>query len=109
MALDYRERIPNNVSLGDNRALQRALEHWHPRFLDWWTEMGPTGFAGADVHLRTATAVDEKVGRAMAWSRCPESRIARSPRSRSCQRWLARTFRRRSPIRGRLLRESAVA
>src|SRR5215468_8849062 len=59
MALDYRERIPNNIGLGDNRALQRALEHWQPRFLDWWKEMGPVGFAGADVYLRTATAVDE--------------------------------------------------
>ena len=38
MALDYRERIPNNVGLGDNRALQRALEHWQPHFLDWWKE-----------------------------------------------------------------------
>jgi len=60
MALEYREQIPNNVDLGDNRALQRALEHWQPHFLDWWKEMGPAAFAGADVYLRTATAVDEK-------------------------------------------------
>src|ERR1700751_3029273 len=60
MALDYRELIPNNVDLGDNRALQRALEHWQPHFLDWWKERGPTAFPGADVYLRTATAVDEK-------------------------------------------------
>jgi benzoyl-CoA 2,3-dioxygenase component B len=60
MALDYRERIPNNVGLGENRALQRALEHWQPHFLDWWKEMGPAAFAGAEVYLRTATAVDEK-------------------------------------------------
>src|SRR5215467_15593175 len=60
MALDYRERIPNNVDLGENRALQRALEHWQPGFLGWWQEMGPAAFAGADVYLRTATAVDEK-------------------------------------------------
>src|SRR5438874_3293942 len=60
MALDYRELIPNNVDLGGNRALQRALEHWQPHFLDWWKEMGPAAFVGADVYLRTATAVDEK-------------------------------------------------
>src|SRR6202008_2324058 len=60
MALDYRELITNNVDLGDNRALQRALEHWQPHFLDWWKEMGPAVFAGADVYLRTATAVDQK-------------------------------------------------
>jgi benzoyl-CoA 2,3-dioxygenase component B len=59
MAIDYSERIPNNVGLADNRALQRALEQWQPRFLDWWQEMGPAGFRGAEVYLRTATTADE--------------------------------------------------
>src|SRR6202047_1011977 len=59
MAIDYRERIPNNVDLGENGALQRALEHWQPHFLGWWKEMGPATFAGADVYLRTATTIDE--------------------------------------------------
>ncbi|MBV9815503.1 MAG: benzoyl-CoA 2,3-epoxidase subunit BoxB, partial [Alphaproteobacteria bacterium] len=59
MAIDYYERIPNNVGLADNRALQRALEQWQPRFLDWWREMGPSSFGGADVYLRTATTADE--------------------------------------------------
>jgi len=58
MAIDYLERIPNNVDLGSNKALQRALEHWQPRFLDWWREMGPSDFAAADVYLRTAISVD---------------------------------------------------
>src|SRR5712671_4104796 len=58
MSIDYHERIPNNVELGSNRALQRALEHWQPHFIDWWKEMGPTAFGAADVYLRTATAVD---------------------------------------------------
>src|SRR5215469_18960203 len=58
MAIDYLARIPNNVDLGGNKALQRALEHWQPRFLDWWREMGPSDFAAADVYLRTATSVD---------------------------------------------------
>src|SRR6266436_8232283 len=58
MSIDYHERIPNNVELGSNRALQRALEHWQPHFIDWWKEMGPTAFGDADVYLRTATAVD---------------------------------------------------
>jgi benzoyl-CoA 2,3-epoxidase subunit B len=58
MAIDYLERIPNNVGLGGNRALQRALEQWQPHFLDWWREMGPSGFADADVYLRTAVSVD---------------------------------------------------
>src|SRR5689334_637270 len=60
MAIDYQERIPNNVDLGENRTLQRALEHWQPRFLDWWREMGPSDFLGAEVYLRTATSVDAK-------------------------------------------------
>jgi benzoyl-CoA 2,3-epoxidase subunit B len=58
MSIDYSERIPNNVNLANDRALQRALEHWQPRFLDWWREMGPSDFAAADVYLRTATGVD---------------------------------------------------
>ena len=40
-SIDYAEKIPNNVNLQNDRTLQRALEHWQPRFLDWWREMGP--------------------------------------------------------------------
>jgi benzoyl-CoA 2,3-dioxygenase component B len=58
MAINYQERIPNNVDLGTDRALQRALEHWQPRFLEWWGALGPEGFQAADVYLRTATSVD---------------------------------------------------
>jgi benzoyl-CoA 2,3-dioxygenase component B len=58
MAINYSERIPNNVNLANDRTLQRALEHWQPKFLDWWREMGPNAFSSADVYLRTATGVD---------------------------------------------------
>ena len=58
MAIDYSQKIPNNVNLSNDRALQRALEHWQPRFLDWWREMGPNDFSAADVYLRTAVGVD---------------------------------------------------
>jgi benzoyl-CoA 2,3-dioxygenase component B len=58
VAIDYNERIPNNVNLADDRALQRALEHWQPKFLQWWQELGPSDFAAADVYLRTAVGVD---------------------------------------------------
>ena len=58
MAIDYLERIPNNVNLADNRRLQRALEDWQPKFLDWWRDMGPEGFQARDVYLRTAVSVD---------------------------------------------------
>jgi len=60
MAIDYQERIPNNVGLADDPNLQRALERWQPRFLDWWRELGPSDFATTHVYLRTATSVDAK-------------------------------------------------
>ncbi|MDP6621307.1 MAG: benzoyl-CoA 2,3-epoxidase subunit BoxB, partial [Alphaproteobacteria bacterium] len=60
MAIDYNQQIPNNVSLADNRRLQRALEAWQPKFRNWWTEMGPEGFQAKEVYLRTAVAVDAK-------------------------------------------------
>ncbi|MDQ2858037.1 MAG: benzoyl-CoA 2,3-epoxidase subunit BoxB [Candidatus Eremiobacteraeota bacterium] len=60
MAINYQERIPNNVDLGSNRTLQRALEQWQPAFLEWWKGMGPTDFQNSDVYLRTATSVDAK-------------------------------------------------
>ncbi len=58
MAIDYQELIPNNVDLGNDRRLQRALENWHPKFLDWWRGLGPDGFMENEVYLRTATSVD---------------------------------------------------
>jgi benzoyl-CoA 2,3-epoxidase subunit B len=74
MPIDYYERIPNNVGLGENRALQRALEQWQPHFLDWWREMGPTAFSGAEVYLRTATAVDDSGWATYGHVRMPEYR-----------------------------------
>jgi benzoyl-CoA 2,3-dioxygenase component B len=52
------EKIPNNVNLSSDRRLQRALEAWQPRFLDWWKEMGPEGFQAKDIYLRTAVSVE---------------------------------------------------
>nr|WP_206419715.1 benzoyl-CoA 2,3-epoxidase subunit BoxB [Minwuia thermotolerans] len=60
MAIDYVNKIPNNVDLSDNRRLQRALEAWQPNFLSWWDDIGPLGFQQKDVYLRTATSVDAK-------------------------------------------------
>jgi benzoyl-CoA 2,3-epoxidase subunit B len=57
-SIDYAEKIPNNVNIGGDRTLQRALEHWQPHFLQWWREMGPSDFQSADVYLRTAISVD---------------------------------------------------
>jgi benzoyl-CoA 2,3-dioxygenase component B len=54
--IDYSERIPNNVELSTDRRLQRALEGWQPKFLDWWKSLGPA-LPTKDVYLRTATAI----------------------------------------------------
>ena len=53
MAIDYAERIPNNVNLSENRRLQRALEQWQPGFQNWWAEMGPAGVASNRLTLIT--------------------------------------------------------
>jgi benzoyl-CoA 2,3-epoxidase subunit B len=54
--VDYSQRIPNNVDLATDRRLQRALEGWQPKFLDWWRDLGPS-LEHRDVYLRTAVAV----------------------------------------------------
>ncbi|WP_408899697.1 benzoyl-CoA 2,3-epoxidase subunit BoxB (plasmid) [Nocardioides sp. R1-1] len=54
--IDYSEKIPNNVNLSEDRRLQRALEGWQPKFLDWWKDLGPQ-LPTKDVYLRTAVAV----------------------------------------------------
>ena len=57
-AIDYSEKIPNNVNLGQDRSLQRALEQWQPNFINWWDKVGPEGSTDFDVYLRTAVSVD---------------------------------------------------
>jgi len=53
-SIDYSERIPNNVDLGSDRRLQRALEKWQPEFLDWWRSAGPQVLSTDEIYLRTA-------------------------------------------------------
>ena len=57
-AVDYSTKIPNNVNLAEDRQVLRALESWHPGYIDWWKDMGPEGFQDALVYLRTAVSVD---------------------------------------------------
>jgi benzoyl-CoA 2,3-dioxygenase component B len=56
--IDYNDKIPNNVDLGRDRVLQRALEHWQPAYMGWWYDMGPNESHNYDVYLRTAISVD---------------------------------------------------
>jgi benzoyl-CoA 2,3-epoxidase subunit B len=74
MAIDYSQLIPNNVDLGSDRRLQRALENWQPRFLDWWKGMGPDGASGFDVYLRTAVSVDANGWANFDYVKMPEYR-----------------------------------
>ena len=72
--INYDEKIPNNVDLSTNRTLQRALEHWQPRFLDWWKDLGPAVFQNSDVYLRTATSVDREGWATFGMVKMPEYR-----------------------------------
>jgi benzoyl-CoA 2,3-epoxidase subunit B len=72
--IDYIERIPNNVDLAENRRLQRALEDWQPKFLDWWRDMGPDGFQGKDAYLRTAISVDPQGWAKFGYTKMPDYR-----------------------------------
>jgi benzoyl-CoA 2,3-dioxygenase component B len=58
--VDIDARIPNNVDLAGDRRLQRALESWQPRFVEWWKELGPVAFQDNDVYLRTAISVGQE-------------------------------------------------
>ncbi|MEX0870577.1 MAG: benzoyl-CoA 2,3-epoxidase subunit BoxB [Aquisalimonadaceae bacterium] len=72
--VNYDDLIPNNVDLANDRRLQRALEQWHPGFIDWWMDMGPEGFQEKDVYLRTAISVDPKGWAHFGFVKMPEYR-----------------------------------
>ena len=60
MNVDYSTKIPNNVNLAEDRQVLKALEGWHPGYMDWWGDMGPEGFQQSLVYLRTAYSVDPR-------------------------------------------------
>jgi benzoyl-CoA 2,3-dioxygenase component B len=72
--VDYDTLIPNNVQLSADRRLQRALEEWHPGYLEWWRQMGPDGFQDCEVYLRTAVGVDPEGWAKFGYVRMPEYR-----------------------------------
>jgi benzoyl-CoA 2,3-dioxygenase component B len=74
MAVDYDGLIPNNVGLNADPRLRRALEQWHPSYLDWWMDRGPDGFQAAGVYLRTAVGVDQEGWAKFGYVRMPEYR-----------------------------------
>jgi benzoyl-CoA 2,3-dioxygenase component B len=73
-SVNYFDRIPNNVDLGRDRVLQRALEHWQPAFMGWWDDMGPAGSSRLEVYLRTAVSVEPEGWAHFDYVRMPEYR-----------------------------------
>ncbi|HJU51816.1 MAG TPA: benzoyl-CoA 2,3-epoxidase subunit BoxB [Acidimicrobiia bacterium] len=72
--VDYDLLIPNNVGLSDDPKLRRALEEWHPGYINWWMDMGPEGFQTADVWLRTAISVDKSGWAKFGYVKMPDYR-----------------------------------
>jgi benzoyl-CoA 2,3-dioxygenase component B len=73
-SIDYDGLIPNNVGLGNDLRVKRALESWHPGYINWWNDMGPEGFQESIVYLRTAVSVDAKGWAKFDYIRMPEYR-----------------------------------
>jgi benzoyl-CoA 2,3-dioxygenase component B len=73
-AVDYSTKIPNNVNLASDSRVLKALEQWHPGYIDWWMTMGPEGFQTSDVYLRTAVSIDPKGWAKFDYVKMPEYR-----------------------------------
>ena len=73
-SVDLLSKIPNNVDLSSDKRLQRALEQWLPNYLDWWQQVGPAGFQGNDVYLRTAISVEPDGWANFGYVRMPDYR-----------------------------------
>jgi benzoyl-CoA 2,3-dioxygenase component B len=73
-AVDYDGLIPNNVGLNQDLRLRRALESWHPSYLEWWKGRGPDGFQAAQVYLRTAISVEPEGWAKFGYVRMPDYR-----------------------------------
>jgi len=72
MLVNYDGLIPNNVGLNEDARVRKALETWHPGYIDWWKVMGPEGFQESLVYLRTAIGVDPKGWAKFDYVRMPE-------------------------------------
>ena len=72
--VSYDTQIPNNVGLSGDRRVLKALERWHPGYINWWKQLGPEGFQEHMVYLRTAVSVDPKGWARFDYVRMPEYR-----------------------------------
>ena len=65
-----------NVNLEDDPVLKRALEHWHPKYLEWWRDTGPSGFSEDLIYLRTAVGVGKGGRMHVGYIACARSSLA---------------------------------
>ena len=73
-AVDIDAKIPNNVDLAGDRRLQRALESWQPKFIDWWKELGPVAFRTTRCTCAPRSRSVRRAGRTSTTSQMPEYR-----------------------------------
>ena len=80
MNVDYSTMIPNNVNLSEDRQVLKALEGWHPGYIDWDDEVrvfleerasfSPDSLTGLEANLRFAgpETMESKIfARLTAW------------------------------------------
>jgi benzoyl-CoA 2,3-dioxygenase component B len=72
--VSYDTQIPNNVGLSSDRRVLKALEKWHPGYINWWNDLIPEKFQKSLVYLRTAISVDPKGWAKFDYVRMPEYR-----------------------------------
>ena len=72
--VSYDTRIPNNVNLSADKRVLKALEKWHPGYIEWWSNLIPKKFQDSLVYLRTAVSVDPKGWAKFDYVKMPEYR-----------------------------------
>ncbi len=72
--VSYDSQIPNNVGLSTDKKVLKALEKWHPGYINWWNDLIPQQFQQSMVYLRTAVSVDPKGWAKFDYVKMPEYR-----------------------------------
>jgi benzoyl-CoA 2,3-dioxygenase component B len=49
--VSYDTLIPNNVGLSEDKRVLKALEKWHPGYINWWNQLIPQQFQNSMVYL----------------------------------------------------------
>jgi len=72
--VSYDTQIPNNVGLSSDKRVLKALEKWHPGYINWWNDLIPDNFQQSQIYLRTAVSVDPKGWAKFDYVKMPEYR-----------------------------------